>query len=232
MVTLQRQKGKRMIPLLVWGAGGHALTIADIAQTSGKYEIIAYIDNVNEDRAGQQYRGKLILASLNEAHKLRLTHGSYWVVAIGDCASRLDIARRLENQGARFATLIHPKAYVAPDALIGYGTTVNVGAVVLSDTQVGRHAILGACCSIGHSCVIESGAHIAPGVRLASNIHVKRGAGVGIGATIINDVTIGAFSAIGAGAVVTRDVPEGVVACGMPARAIRRIEQLETQQYV
>ena len=38
-------------------------------------------------------------------------------------------------------------------------------------------------------------------------------------------VTVGAGATTGAGSVVTRDIPEGMVAVGMPARAIKRADR-------
>jgi acetyltransferase-like isoleucine patch superfamily enzyme len=51
---------------------------------------------------------------------------------------------------------------------------------------------------------------------------VGRGAWVGIGATVIDNIKIGAGAMIGAGAVVVRDIPEKAVACGVPARVVRK----------
>jgi acetyltransferase-like isoleucine patch superfamily enzyme len=43
--------------------------------------------------------------------------------------------------------------------------------------------------------------------------------------TVCPGVTIGDHTVVGAGAVVTRDLPAGVVALGVPARAIREISE-------
>ncbi len=49
---------------------------------------------------------------------------------------------------------------------------------------------------------------------------------VGVGALLLPGVVIGTGSIIGAGAVVTRDVQPGTVVMGVPARFIRRVEEL------
>jgi maltose O-acetyltransferase len=46
---------------------------------------------------------------------------------------------------------------------------------------------------------------------------------LGGGVTVCPGVTIGRDTVVGAGAVVTRDLPAGVVAAGVPARALREI---------
>ncbi len=48
---------------------------------------------------------------------------------------------------------------------------------------------------------------------------------IGGGVTILGGVKIGANSVVGAGSVVVKDIPEGVVAVGNPAKAIRKITE-------
>ena len=52
---------------------------------------------------------------------------------------------------------------------------------------------------------------------------VKRGASVGTSTTVLCGVTIGENSIIGAGSVVTKDIPPNVVAAGVPARVLRKL---------
>jgi maltose O-acetyltransferase len=52
---------------------------------------------------------------------------------------------------------------------------------------------------------------------------------IGAGALILPGVTIGDGAIVGAGSVVTRDIPEGMLAVGNPARAVRPRSELEDQ---
>jgi acetyltransferase EpsM len=52
---------------------------------------------------------------------------------------------------------------------------------------------------------------------------VGEGAFLGIGSVVIPGVKIGRWSTLGAGAVATRDLADGVVAVGVPARALGAI---------
>lgn len=61
-----------------------------------------------------------------------------------------------------------------------------------------------------------------------AEVRVKRGAWLGIGAMVMPGVCIGEYSIIAAGSVVTKDIPDRVIAGGMPAKVIKRIDLDET----
>ena len=56
-------------------------------------------------------------------------------------------------------------------------------------------------------------------------IHICKNVWIGTGATITQGVTIGENSIIAAGAVVTKDIPPNVIAAGIPAKVIRKIDK-------
>ena len=59
---------------------------------------------------------------------------------------------------------------------------------------------------------------------------VKRGASIGTSCTILCGVTIGEFAIVGAGSVVTRDVAPNTVVAGNPARFLRSIDVVVTEE--
>jgi acetyltransferase-like isoleucine patch superfamily enzyme len=50
---------------------------------------------------------------------------------------------------------------------------------------------------------------------------------LGVNVTVLKGVTIGEGTLVGAGSLVTKSLPPGVVAAGVPARVIRRIQVKE-----
>ena len=54
-------------------------------------------------------------------------------------------------------------------------------------------------------------------------IHICKNVWIGTGATVMLGVTIGENAIIAAGSVVTKDIPPGVIAAGVPAKAIKKI---------
>jgi sugar O-acyltransferase (sialic acid O-acetyltransferase NeuD family) len=147
------------------------------------------------------------------------------IVALGDVAQRLRVAAELEALGARFGSAVHPSAVIAPSASIGEGTIVHPASVVHTEAQVGRHVIVNTAVLIEHDCVIEDGASLSPGVRMGGRVRIAAGAFLSTGVTVAPRVCIGANTVVGAGAVVVRDLPAGVIAYGVPARAVRDVDQ-------
>jgi acetyltransferase-like isoleucine patch superfamily enzyme len=56
---------------------------------------------------------------------------------------------------------------------------------------------------------------------------VKRAAVIGAGALVMPGVTVGERAVVASGAVVTGDVPPEVLVVGVPARVIKRLDELE-----
>ncbi len=200
--------------LLVLGAGGHAKVVIDTARAQG-WSVYAAVDD-NPNLWGHPIEGVPVLGSLETAAGWQ----GWAIIAVGDNHTRYAVSQRY---ALRWATLIHPTAWLSPSAKIGEGTLVAAGVVVQPEAQIGRHAILNTACSIDHDCVVGDWVHIAPGARLAGGVHVDEGALVGIGAVVLPNIRIGAWSVVGAGAVVTREVPPHAVVVGVPARLIREV---------
>lgn len=210
--------------LLLWGASGHALVVVDIIRLQGIYEIVGFLDNVNPQSHGKNFSGVPILGGQEQLDSCKDKGIEYIIFGFGDCQARLKLSEVVYRKGFSLATAIHPTATIAADVSIGSGTVIAAGAVVNPGAKIGQNVIINTCASVDHECVIEDGAHICPGVRLAGRVTVGRAAWVGIGATVIDRVRIGAGVLIGAGAVVVDDVPDSVLAYGVPAKVIRKID--------
>jgi UDP-N-acetylbacillosamine N-acetyltransferase len=209
-------------PLLIFGAGGHAKVVADIARKCRR-QILGFIDNVNSSRAGEGFYGGTILGGINAIEKLRASHANVEVVvAVGDCKARVEIADSLQKSGLRLTTLLHPAAILAADVEIGKGTVVVAGAILNAGAVIGENVIINTAASVDHDCRVGDGAHVGPGVRIGGNVSVGATSWIGIGAIIKDRVSIGKSCVIGAGALVLKDVPDDTVAYGAPATAAKK----------
>jgi UDP-N-acetylbacillosamine N-acetyltransferase len=210
--------------LVIWGASGHASVVADIVRSRGEYEIAGFLDDTSPGRSDAEFCGASILGGREQLDTLLREGIDHLIFGFGNCEARLRLSGLARAKGFTIATAIHPGAVVASDVTVGYGTVVAAGAVINPGAQIGNNVIVNTCASVDHHCVVGDGAHICPGARLAGNVSVGRAAWIGIGATVVDHARIGARATIGAGAVVVDDMPDGVVAYGVPARAMRKVK--------
>jgi UDP-N-acetylbacillosamine N-acetyltransferase len=210
--------------LVIWGAGGHAMVVADILRCQGGFEIIGFLDDSNPARWRQAFCGSTILGGQDCLPSLISDGVNTIIIAIGDCAARIKLASIAKAAGFSLATAIHPSATIAADVTIREGSVIAAGAILNPAVRIGANVIINTAASIDHECLIEDGVHISPGAQLGGAVRVCRGAWVAIGATVIPKVCIGERSLVGAGAVVVHDLPADVIAYGVPAKVIRSIE--------
>jgi sugar O-acyltransferase (sialic acid O-acetyltransferase NeuD family) len=143
------------------------------------------------------------------------------LACIGDPARRAQLVAQFPG---RWGQAIDPSAIISRQSTVGEGSMVFQGAIVQTNTRIGRHVIINTAASVDHDCDVDDFVHLAPHVTLCGFVRVHRGAYVGAGATILPGVTVGENAIVGAGAVVVRDVPPNTVVAGVPAKHLRFLE--------
>lgn len=196
---------------MVIGGGGHAKVVISTLQAAG-HQVSAIFDD-NARKWGSEIFGVRVRGPIAEANDAQAPLG---IIGIGDNALRRKLAQRLDK--VRWATAIHPTAYVDRSVQLQPGTVVFAGAVIQPDAMLGHHVIVNTGASVDHDCAIGDFVHLAPGVHLAGNVRIEEGALLGIGTSVIPGRRIGSWTTVGAGAAVVGDLPPGVVARGVPAR--------------
>jgi sugar O-acyltransferase (sialic acid O-acetyltransferase NeuD family) len=142
------------------------------------------------------------------------------LIAIGENASRLAIARQLKLP---WASVVHPAATVDQSVDLGAGVLVLAGAVIQVDARIGDHVIINDNATVEHDCHVASAAQVSCNACLTGGVRVGTAAMIGAGAVVLPNVAVGDFATIGAGAVATRNVPSNVTVTGVPARLIERL---------
>jgi len=198
--------------IAILGASGHGKVIAALVRALGR-DVQAFYDD-DRTKWATMFFGAPVRGPLEAARD----HDADLVIAIGINKTRARVVERL-GAGMRYATLVHPRAWVDTSVIMGEGSVVFAGAIVQPDTRLGRHLIVNTSSSIDHDGVIGDFVHLAPGVHLAGDVQVGEGAFLGTGAAVIQGKKIGAWATVGAGGVVIRDVDAGATVVGVPARA-------------
>ncbi len=120
-----------------------------------------------------------------------------------------------------FINAIHPGCHIAGGAALGRGVIVNACTVIQPNAVIGDGCMLHAGVIVEHDNTIGNFVNLAPGVTLAGGVSVGRRTTIYTGAIVAPNIKIGSDSIIGAGSVVLSDIPDGVFACGSPAKVIR-----------
>ena len=145
-----------MTPLLIFGAGGHAREVAqivhDINQAQpGSWHLLGFMA---DPQAVALHPKPLPASLLGNSQQALATHPqAHCVIAVGNSQARRSIAARLRQQhpGLRFATLVHPRAWVATGASVGQGSVVFAGALINVDATLGAHTSINLACTISHA---------------------------------------------------------------------------------
>jgi len=206
-----------MVGLLIVGAGGHGKVVADLVQASGHWSHLSFLDDTypKPDQVGPWQ----VVGRTGDSCFFLERHPAA-IIAIGNNQLRMEMQKRLEEEGFRFPTLVHPHASVSSFCDIGAGSVVCTQAAVVIGAQIGVGSIINTGASVGHDCRLADGVHVAPGARLAGGVSVGEGSWIGIGATIREGVAIGRRVVVGAGSTILQDVPDGVTIVGSPGRII------------
>jgi UDP-perosamine 4-acetyltransferase len=209
-----------MIPVIGFGAGGHAKVVIEILRSMQEYTIVGLLETRSElwhtSVLGVEVLGDDSMMA--ELKSRGMEHAFIGVGTVGDMQPRRELYEKVACFGFQLVPAIHAAAIVTPSATIGAGPTIMAGAIVNANTVIGDNVIVNTGAIVEHDCVIGDHTHIATGARLAGGVHVGPGSHIGIGAVVRQEIRIGEGAIVGAGAVVVKDVPAGKTVMGVPAR--------------
>lgn len=154
--------------LLIVGAGGHGKVVAEMAKACGY--TVAFLD----DKAGDGVVGTL------EDVKTIASQYDGAIISLGNNKKRQELMSQISNP----VTLVHPRAYVSPSAIIGEGSIILPGAVVHTNAKIGR------------GCIISIGALVDHDSQIGDYCHINTGAIVGAGAKVVCGTRVSAGTVV------------------------------------
>ena len=166
--------GKR---LLIVGAGSYALLAYEIACDMGEFERIDFVDDCKEISP----TGGRIVGKSSKLAKLAKEYTDV-IVAIGSPEIRLRLLDQIRKETAlRIATLVSPRAYIAPSAKIGDGCIIEPFAAVHTLCKIQSGCIISAGAVINHESVCEAGVHVDCNATVPGYTTVPAGAKIPCG---------------------------------------------------
>ena len=190
--------------IILVGGGGHCVSVIDVIEQQGKYNIKGIIDI--KENIGKNVLGYKIIATDDDLEKLYLTCPNA-IISVGQIKSnvlRVHLFQKLKTIGYHLPVVISPLAYVSKYALIGEGSIIMHQVLVNAGVKIGKNCIINTKANIEHGVQIEDFCHISTGTIVNGDCIVSRETFIGSNATISNGVTIPPNSIISAGEFVKR----------------------------
>jgi UDP-perosamine 4-acetyltransferase len=197
-------------PLVLLGAGGHARVLKALVDAAG-LQLLGVVDPVLAREKVRTWLGLPVLgddiALMNmDIESVQLVHG---IGQTPGSSTRHSIYSKLRGAGFRFPPLVHPHAWVSPDAFIADGAQIMAGAVIQPACRIGENTIINTRASIDHNGNIGDHVHVAPGATLCGGVTLESGAFIGAGAVLLPNLKVGAGATVAAGSTLSRNLDAG-----------------------
>ena len=194
--------------LIIVGAGGHAKTCLEVAESSKKFKIIGFIDNKMKF---DEIFSKLKIfndRSLNTI--LKITKNIH--IGVGQIKSaklRIKLFKKYKNKGFCFPVLIHADAYVSKYSSVGEGTLVGINCIINANCKIGCNTIINNKSLIEHDTTIGDNCHISTGTIINGNCTVGDNTFIGSGSIIHNNISIGKNCVVASGSIIKKNLKAG-----------------------
>lgn len=161
--------------LIIIGAGGHGKVVSDIAKQTGRYEQIYFLDDSAE---GENIIGRCSDYICYYERNVEI------YPAFGNNNVRIQWEDKLLDEGFKLARIIHPLAYVSPQAEIAEGCVIMPYAIVNTGTKIKKACIINIGAIVDHDCILDEGCHLAPGAIVKGENHLLKGTKIDSGEVV------------------------------------------------
>lgn len=197
--------------MILVGAGGHALSLAEIGT-----KIFGYLAGKANSALPGIWLGTD--ENIQEALKLGLPfHIAFIYTGLPVMSKRKEIIDSYEKSEAQFASILSPKAIITPSTTLGKGCAVMAGAII-NRASIGNHVVVNSGAIVEHDCIIGHNTFIGPGAVIGGFTSIGENCFIGLGARIGNGLKIASNVSVAMGAVVNRDLTESGIYHGNPLR--------------
>lgn len=144
--------------------------------------------------------------------------GDAFLLAIGIPRARRRVAEALLARDAKFLTLVHPTAVVAPSAAIGAGSILCPYSIASDATRLGRFTLMNYHSSLGHDASTGDFSVLSPYATLGGGAAIADDVFLGLHASVGPGKIVGSRSKLSANSAALTDAPADSLVFGVPGR--------------
>ena len=200
--------------LAFYGAGAMGREFKYVADETGQWTETVFID---DHAAADSLLGCPVLG-FHTFRKRYSPENTRFVITIGEPKFRREAFDRMKEAGYEGARLIHPSAYISPDAELGDGAVIGPGAFIGSLAKVGKNFYAAKGAAIGHDAVVGNHTRVGADAFIGGHTVIGENAFIGAGAMLKDRIRIGDYSVVALGSAVFSDVEANTTVMGNPAR--------------
>jgi sugar O-acyltransferase (sialic acid O-acetyltransferase NeuD family) len=210
-----------MYRLLIVGAGGFGrevlLYAKEIQKRDGNFDVGGFLDRDKAALSGFDIDTPIVGDELSWP----VAENDRFVIATGNPELRGRLYGALVGRGAKFMNIIHPLAWIAPNATLGDGIIAAPFATINANAKLEDNVAINSHVGIGHDTRIGRHSAISPFTVVAGAAVVGEKVFIGSSCVVAPRKEVGRRATIAAGSVVHKNVPDNAFATGNPA-AIHR----------
>jgi len=210
--------------VIIIGAGGMSKVYFDILKDDVSVHILGFADDDVSKKGKKIYNKKIFVPISSIKDKFKNIERKYFIISIGDTIVRHKLFKEIKEYNFEPINAIHPDAHISSLSRIGKGNLIEAGVGINPGVTVGDNCIISLNASIGHDAIIGDSVHISPNVSIGGGAILEKSVDMGLNSCVLPNIKVGRNSVIGAGAVVTKDIPPNVIAYGIPARVVKKVD--------
>jgi len=208
-----------MKEIIIVGAGGFGREllqwIKDINKIENRWIIKGFID----DNLSALDNCKCDYKVIGKVKEWQPEENEVFACAIANPKTKENVVKNLKAKGAKFDSIIHPKAIIGGFNKIGEGIVIYPGARLTVNITIGKFVTL-LSSGIGHDVQIGDFSTISSHCGVNGKTKLGKRVFLGSNSTIAPGRRIGDDVYIGAGSVVIRNIKSCSKVFGNPARVI------------
>ena len=213
--------------MLIIGAKGFAKQLLEIFCQLNELADLYFYDDVSNDLPERLYNIYPVLKTEEEVKEL-FKKDNYFALGIGNPFLRYKMEEKFTNIGGKLMTVISPYAHIGLyENVIEEGVNILTGVVIENNVRISKGSLINLNSTITHDTYIGKFSEISPGVHISGGCKIGDYCMLGTGAVLLPKVKLGDNVKVGAGAVVTKNVESNTVVAGIPARFIKKAENLK-----